>query len=59
MRLIASVAFASYLVNPTVTLSLEDESVFLENNELISSARGNICEKELPATGGTFVDVSV
>jgi hypothetical protein len=57
--LIASLAFASYLVNPTVTLSLDDKPVFLENNEPISSTRGNIHDEELPATGGTFVAVSL
>jgi hypothetical protein len=59
MRLIASLAFASYLVNPTVTLSLDDEPVYLENNEPISSTRGSIRDEELPANGGTFVAVSL
>jgi hypothetical protein len=59
MRLIASLAFASYLVNPTVTLSLDDEPEFSENNEPNSSAPGNICDEEHPATGGTFVVVSL
>jgi hypothetical protein len=49
----------SYLDNLKVTLSLDDEAVFSENNEPISSAWGNICGKELPSTGGTFISVSM
>jgi hypothetical protein len=59
MRLIASLALASCLDNLKVTLSLDDEAVFSENNEPISSARENIYGKELPSTGGTFVSISV